>query len=456
MVQSDVWEKLLIACLILGALFVMRPSIHGNDGVQNYAYLHSLLFDGDLDFTNEYSYYYAKEASWFDNKLIPRDSTTGKPINLYGIGNSLLWLPWVLGFHVGGKLANSLGANVTLDGYSRLYEYAVGIGSVFYASLGLLLLYRFLRRSFSPPAAFWAVLAVWLCTPLFFYMYLHPSMSHANSFFLSTCVACVYWKKRHSLLLWAGLGFLAGLMILTRFQDGVLLVAIAAVEFSRVREVIQRPRLRRVAAAYLARRVVRWGCFCVALVVLLFLQMIAWRELHGSFFSGPRGYLSQGRVTLYYPRHFISGLFSSFHGLFHWHPILLIGLCGFFSAPLSRRKRLFGLAGFIGQAWIVGSWSIWWAGASFGQRMFISTLPHLGLGFGAIFKKYERRQVMAAFLIGIGMFWNFGLIVQYAARIIPRQAPVNIVTLARNNVTKVPLLLLRGPSSISKAPQQSE
>jgi hypothetical protein len=424
----------LALLILLAAAFalVLRPSIHGNDGVQNYAYLRSLVFDGDLDFTNEYTFYISREASWFDGKQIPRDPVTGRPINLYGVGSSVLWAPWVIGFHIAGKLANACGAAFTLDGYSRLYEIAVGMASCFYASLGLMFVFRLLRREASSENVLWACIAVWLASPLFFYMYLHPSMSHANSFFLAALLLWVY-EGGDSVRRWACMGAVAGLLVLTRFQDGVLLGAVAAGELVRRRE--SPGSDARIRAAFFARR---YGVFAVAAAAVFSLQMLAWWALQGSPFSGPRAYMMQGSLRPWAPVHAIQVLFSSFHGLYFWHPVLLAATAGLFVGGFSHRFRLIALVGIAGQLWVVSSWSIWWAGASFGHRMFISVLPFLAVGAASLLCRTGKFRHAARVAVLLLSFWNFGYIVQYGANMIPRQSPVPIGTLVRNNVIEVP------------------
>ncbi len=451
----------LIVLLIVALTFVTRPSIHGNDGVQNYVYLRSLLFDGDFDFTNEYRHYFGTAPEWFDHKDPPRDPVTGKPINLYGVGNALLWAPWVFAFHGLGLIVEKLGVEIALDGYGKLYQWAVGVGSAFYASVGLFLLFLFLRNWVSTRVAFWTVLFLWLGTPLFFYSHIHPSMSHANSFFLSTLLVYLWWGRRFTRRHAFALGTVAGLLALTRFQDAVLLVPLALVEFLRWWHLLRRRWAWNFKRQWVFRRLQCWGCFLVAMVAICSLQCFAWAELHGSPVSGPRGYLSQGQVDLLRPRHALQVLLSPFHGLLHWHPLLIFGLIGLCFRMIPPRLRLAAATAFLVQVWIVGSWSIWWAGASFGHRMFISTFPWLALGTAAIWEAWNRRhRWLIPSIVAVALLWNFGLVVQYAARIIPRQAPVSILTLGKN-MRLIPSLLLggrqekTGPKLENVSPQNS-
>lgn len=424
-------ELILVALLLLGLGAMVRPSIHGNDGVQNYVYVRSLLVDGDLDFSNEYEHYFRKEAGWFDEKVLTqnRDPVTSRPVNLYGVGSALLWSPWVAAAHGVLRLSDSQLA----DGYSRPYEWAVGLASCVYASIGLWLMFLVLRRFFPPDTAFWTVLLAWLATNLVFYMYLHPSMSHANAFLLVACVLWLYLDAGDRPLRWGLLGLVAGVLALTRFQDAVLVLPLALAEVMRGRP----------ERSMLARRLMCYGLFAVAAFVAFFPQMAAWRVLHGSFFSGPREYLQQGSLHLLAPIHAHKVLFSSWHGLFFWHFAYGIMVAGLLFSRADVRLRAMGVAAFAVQLWVVSSWSHWWAGASFGHRMFISTLPFLAAGGAALIAALPRYPIIARIVIVLLIFWNFGLIAQYGSGMIPRQRGVSMGMLAYNNAVEIPRLMWR-------------
>ena len=430
----------LLILLLAVAFLILRPSIRGNDGVQNYAFLRSLLFDGDLDFSNDYAYYQSRHAEWFDYKEIPRDPVTGRPINLYGIGNAVLWAPWVLAAHALGHLANGLGASFALDGYSRLYETAVGAGSCFHASAGILVIFTLLRRRYGDARAFWACLTVWLASPLLFYMYFHPSMSHANSFFLASVLLALYLGG-DSYRRWGAMGFVAGLLVLTRFQDAVLLATPVVGELFRLRDSLARGT---GVVAAVCSRLPRYSLFATVALLVFSPQFLVWKALQGSAFSGPRAYMMQGSLRPWAPIHLADALFSPFHGLFHWHPLLLLAAAGLFVARTrSRRLRLMALAAFAAQSWVIGSWSIWWAGASFGHRMFISTLPFLAVGMAAVIRRTGWRARAARLAIVFFILWNFGLLVQYGLPMIPRQAPVPLTAIARNNLVELPRMMIQ-------------
>jgi hypothetical protein len=422
--------------LALAFILVTRPSIHGNDGVQNYAYLRSLMFDGDLNFDNEYEYFISRQADWFDRKQIPRDPVTDLPINLYGVGSSILWAPWIFIAHGTGHLMNAAGANLKLDGYSALYAAGVSYGSSFYATLGLVLIFRRLRSFAGHFSATWALLLIWLASPLFFYMYLHPSMSHSNSFFLVSLMLVLYLARPASLIRWALLGLTCGLMTITRYQDGIIMLAMAVGELWDWKHADNR------WWPWLKNRIPLYATWCVAFALAISPQIVAWGILQGAWFSGPRAYVQQGDFSFLSPAYVPQVLFSSQHGVFYWHPALLLALAGLFIAGAFLREKLMSLTAFAAQTWVVASWSIWWAGASFGHRMFISTLPFLAIGALFTVGRHGRSGLAMRLLLLFLVAWNFGCIIQYGLGWIARQEGVPLQELAYNNFVRLPGLVL--------------
>ena len=292
------WLAIVALAALLG-LALFRPWIHGADGVRYYAYLRSIAFDRDLDFENEFRHYPDSAPllrEWH------RDPDTGRLTNAVACGSAVMWAPWLAIAHAVVATANAAGADVPADGYSRPYVVAVCLGSTIHALAGLLLLYATLRRWFAWPAALTAVVGLWLASPLVFYMYAHPSMSHANSF-LAVCAlfaACARWGQSRSVGPWAAMGALAGLAMLTRFNN-LFWIAVPGANWLALlaRAGRQRPEAptptptdpsdgrpsRDVAQTLLLGLV-----FAAGALVAFSPQMAAWRAMHGSFLAGPRDY----------------------------------------------------------------------------------------------------------------------------------------------------------------------
>ncbi|MCL5271185.1 MAG: hypothetical protein M1457_11715, partial [bacterium] len=420
----------LAAVLLLAAAGGLRPSIRGNDGVGHYVYLASLLRDGDLDLANEYREFDRIKQYPYHFADLPVDPRTGRASDRYGIGAALLWSPFVLAVHLGLKILDPAAATAI----GRPYEWAVGVGTVFWGSLGLALLYARLRRRWSPLAAGATLAGLIGATPLGFYLYAHGSMSHGASFFALTAVMLAAeraWRRPVAgPMAWCG--FLMGLAIITRFQDAswavVIGLALAGRAWAGRREA---PAGWRALAGLAA--------LGLAALASLLPQMAVWHALYGSWFSGPAPYLnrSAGEFT-FWPRHLWAALVSERGGALAWHRLLAAGLAGLAAQAFGRGAACMGdpkeqvglralawlgLAGFALQAWLVGCWSMWWGGASFGNRFFISSLPFLALGLAEWAGRARGRRGRAALLVVLAALvaWNPGLLVQSGPKMVPRE-----------------------------------
>ena len=109
-----------------------------------------------------------------------------------------------------------------------------------------------------------------------------------------------------------------------------------------------------------------------------------------------------------------------------------------------RDRKLVGLLMlvFVLQVLVVGAYSTWWGGASFGARRFINCIPIFALGLVVIVDTLRGRafRFACAVLVFLVM-WNFGLAVQYSVGLIARDAPVSMRQIVRNQIIEVPSLL---------------
>jgi multidrug efflux pump subunit AcrB len=167
--------------------------------------------------------------------------------------------------------------------------------------------------------------------------------------------------------------------------------------------------------------------------------MIVWKYLNGSFFSGPIPYLDYG-TNLFKPVHFFDVMFSSKNGLFFYHPFLLIAVVGLI---IYLKKEwvisIIFLLAFLCTLYLISCWAVWFAGASFGHRMFVSSGIMFAFGFAAFYKHiFRENKFIVIFLFLIFFLWNIGLIVQYSTKMIPHQDYVPFKTIVQNQFKKVP------------------
>lgn len=436
MFQSLTNRQLLGAVVIMVTMtaVLIRPEIRGYDGAGNFAYLMSLLGDGDFDFADDFRAIDAYRGPATKMMLLPISTETGKASNQFGIGSALFWSPAVTAVFLMSSFFN----NDPQIGPTPVYAWAVALSTAVWTALGLILLLARLKQQFSLSASVLASFGIAVSTALIFYGWLHGSMSHGVSFFLSVLSMILFERAVQMRTTFAllALGVVTGLLAVTRYQDGVWLIAFGMVLLFRQSDSGKLRMDWRTAML-----------FTGGVALVLFPQMIMWNYLYGSWFSGPVPHFGYHEKALqWWPVHLLDVLYSGRGGVFFWHPILLVGLVG-----LVRYRGVFekpflqaAFVGMILQLYLIGSWSGWWGGASFGNRFFISSYPWICLGLGAVLHHLiERRgKRLAVFIVTLLSIWNAGLLIQYGLKIIPRSGEVVWTEIIINQFWQVPLALI--------------
>lgn len=274
-------------------------------------------------------------------------------------------------------------------------------------------------------------------------MLAHGSMGHGVEFFAVTVLVLAaerWWRTPLSLRWLAAVAGCAALVAEIRAQAITWSVVVGVMVLLRARGLTPRPRL----ATWLRSMAV----FIASWVIVFFPQLLAWKILNGSFFSGPTSYLDgTAGAFLPFPRFAVEALFFEHGGVLSWHPIFAVGL---FYCWRNRKQTqsswqviaLLGLFGFLAQWLLVASWSCWWAGASFGNRFFIGTLPALSWGIALWLRGHcPRQRMLRLCILGLLILWNMGLLVQYATEMVPREDPIPWTQVIRQNVTDVPVYI---------------
>jgi hypothetical protein len=418
--QVDLGWVLLLALFVL-SLPLVTPRLYAVDSAEYFAYLPSLLFDGDLDFTDEYTYLHElnPDAGIQEGLLDKRDPTTGLPLNIAPVGTALLWAPAYLLVHGGVLVARAAGATVAADGLSRPYILAVCYASAAYAFVGLLLCYRLARRYASSFAAALAVAVVWLATPAFFYSHASPPWSHSTSLFAVALFVNVWHdtRGRRTTGQFLLLGLLAGLVALVREQDSLFLLIPAVEGLVALIQVVRRRAWRELFPL-----VGRYLLLLVGAAVAWSPQLAVYRVLNGRF--GPNPTVA-GKMTWWSP-YFFQVLGNPHYGLLVWCPAVLLALVGL--VLLWKRDRLlaavFGTA-FLAQVYITGAYLTWMGPGSFGPRRFINCSVIFVLGLAMLVGWAREKRVPAWVLAGVGavlVAWNIGLVANWVLYADARQA----------------------------------
>ena len=428
---------LVLLVLYLLTLPLMTHDIRAADEIEYFSYLHSLVFDRDLNFLDEYTYFLNRfpdkyacppdtgppVCKKFKETFIDTITPTGLRPNFGPIGTAILWAPFYLVGHVVALVAHGAGMNVAADGYSKPYLWAITLGSAFYALVGLLLSYGLCRALVGQLAAFWAVLAIWLGTPVIFYSHLAPGYSHAASLFAVALFLFLWGRWRDGLTVprALGLGVVGGLIALVREQDALFLATPVLYAAFGVLGAL-RAGLWRSALATIGRVAI----IGVAAVVTYLPQLLTYQILNGT--PRPNKDVSD-KLNIVAP-FFFQVMTDPAHALPYWSPIVLVALVGLLA--LIRRDPRLGLAlivGFLLTWYINGAIKTWTTAGSFGARRFLNCTPLFVVGlayaYQGLFDATRGRgwgwRALVPALTLLAIFWNVGLIIQFVTLQMDRQ-----------------------------------
>ena len=374
-VETRIW--LALAALLVLLALTFKPVVE-NDGVGYYAYLHTVVVDHDLGFGDEYAALAGANIIYYA-PLFQVRSANGRLADFFPAGPALLAAPAYL-----VALAVQPGGEPQ---YGPPFSWAFTLASLLYGLLALVISYRLASSLAGRRTALIGAAGVALATPFLYYLLYEPSYSHTFSAFSVSTFLYVWWRwrDRRSAAGWLVLGLLGGLMGLTRFQDGPLLLI----------ALLDRPRRL-------------WYLLPFAAGVLIgFAPQLA---IDQYLFGGWLPNRPPGQQLDFFPGHYLQVLFSSQHGLFIWTPISLLAVAGFAFVRDRRLQAAFVIA-FLIELAISGSAPDWNGDFSFGQRRFVALTPFLAIGLATLVARIGERPARAA--LGLLVAWNLLLMVNF-------------------------------------------
>ena len=376
----------VLFALAYGASLVYLPKADGRivrgDAVHQYVQLRSMVFDRDLHFQNEYVRLYDLTGREPENDWVYMPTATGHVRNYMAVGAAIFWAPAFLAASAAVWMANLLGASYPFDGYGRIFQATAGFSGIAAAVLGSWLAFLTASSLFDRRSAIYATLTVWLSSSAIYYSLISPTYSHVTSMFAVSLfwLAWIRTLDRQTPLRYALIGLLAGFATLMRWQDAVLLLlpALDAVWHRRA-----------ASPGAIAGRIL--ACGAGALVGFA-PQMAFWTVVYGQPLALPQGpeFMKWTEPALWLV------LFSAYHGLLTWTPVIAVSLAGL--VLLVERDRFIGVAAltFFCVAWYVNAAvADWWAGEAFGARRFLSCYPIFVLGIAAVLDRLRARSFAA-------------------------------------------------------------
>lgn len=382
-----------------------------SDAFYYYAYLRSMAFDRDVNFSNDY-----RMLGLGDKTYLFDPTPTGYAHSAWTIGPAIVWSPFFAAGHMSATQLAAGGRDVATDGTSYPYRQSIVIAGLFYALLGWWFTLRFVEHWYSRRAAGTAVALMAGGSFMLWYSVVEPTMTHAPSM---AAVAGFLWcwaasrerrgidaPRRASVLWWTLLGLLAGIMTLIRWQNALFAIVPAcdaALWLWRAWRTDRRDAGLTIALGGLA--------FTLTAALACLPQMLAWKAIYGTYLAvspvGPKIRWTMPQLELV--------LFSSRNGLLAMSPLLYaaaLGLVGF-----AMRHRAAGLplvAASAAMVYFNASIQDWWGSDGFGGRRFDGLIPILTLGLAVTWQWLRHVTITRPHaIVGLGLagvvVWNLTL-----------------------------------------------
>ena len=427
-VAFDQGKKIIILLSLLLAVALLRPHLQRYDSVGYYSWVRSLVINGNLNIQDELQSY--------DMNTFIIETPTGNPAHPWPIGCSILWMPFFIIAHIFVLTINFFGWSIIADGYSLPYRLAVAFGTAIYGTLALLMIYNILNNFYSSTVTIVSVITIWLASPLVFYTFAHPMMSHANDMFAYTLVLWAWLATRKipsRLLPYVCLGAASGLAALVRNQNAALAVLIILlIGYQSLRGTITWWQGSLAATI-----------FSVTWCLTFFPQLLIWKFTFGDWilFKHPHSFIpGVGTFSSGFPWIF-HVMFSDNRGIFIWHPALLLAVFGFiYLFKMDKLLFFFLVMSFLIQLGIIGSWDHWHGDRGFGQRFFVNLVPAFMFGFAALLTELQKKISIKIIIPICVVFivWNFLLMLQFILGIVPRGGSTDLYLLVKNQFLVVP------------------
>jgi hypothetical protein len=178
---------LLLVALFAGGLFAQQAlgARLQSDGFYYFAYLRSIWFDHDVNFTNDY-----RMLGLGDKAHLFQPTPTGYAQSAWTIGPAIVWSPFFAGGHVVARALAARGRPMALDGTSFPYRQAVCVAGLFYGLLGIWFCYRLAALFFPERLAAASALLATTGSFMLWYILKEPSMTHAPSMAAVAAFTC--------------------------------------------------------------------------------------------------------------------------------------------------------------------------------------------------------------------------------------------------------------------------
>ncbi|MFW5657135.1 MAG: hypothetical protein ACOC0C_05910 [Bacteroidota bacterium] len=328
--------------------------------------------------------FFLEDWDEFERLYYAKPYEDGKTLNVYTCGVAIMQAPFFL-----AAQATALFTQIdTQNGYSNIHFSFVLLAAIFYATIGFVYVYKFLRRIFSDTVSLVTAALLFFATNLYYYTIFSPGMSHVYSFALIAMY--IYYVPEF----YKSPGFsstvkmilplaLATLIRPTNLIAGLYFVFYSVNQWQDIKERV----------VFLASK---WRLILLMLLagIIVFIpQMAYWYKVTGQFFV--YSYQSEGFPYIFSP-HITTVLFGVRNGWYVYTPIMFVASLSLLY--LAVKWKLNGGVIFLIMALIIYINASWWAptfSAAAGYRALIEFLPFMAFPLAYFIRQaYKSRNNM--------------------------------------------------------------
>lgn len=354
-----------------------------SDGLGYYQYLPALFHDHDL----------ARAQKW----AYPLD---GKMINKFTWGVAYLQAPF---FFMADGYAHLTGKFVS--GYDAIHGVFILFGALVYCFLGLWLVYRMLRKNYSPAVSMSTILMLFFATNLFFYTLGEAAMSHVYSFFLIALFIyrVPYYIQKQSVtnLLWIAVPL--AVAVLMRPTNIVISLYLLLYNVNARKDLKERVSVLTRHWPYLLLMLV------IAFVVFI-PQMYYWHLVTGKWFvySYKYSYTENESFIFWNSPKIAKVLFGKVSGWLVYSPVMILSMAGLIWMIIKNKTNVWAiLTVFLIILYFNASWWCYTFDCGFGYRSLVDFYPLLAIPMAFIIsnlKPFKSAMRRVAIITAIVLF----------------------------------------------------
>ncbi len=315
----------------------------------------------------------------------------GNYVLKYSSGMAVMYLPFFTAAHM---VAGWFG--YPQDGFSTPYQFAIQLGSLLMAVIGLCYLRKLMLRYYEDRVVAWALLILVIGTNYLNAGIIDGAMSHnwllTIYVFILINTARFYdtFKAKYAVRI----GLLIGLATLTRPTDALsaLIPLLWGMESLSVNAISQRIRLMITHIRPLLLAVL-----CAAAMISI--QLIYWKYASGHWIV----YSYQDQHLYFRSPNFSDYTFSYRTGWLRYTPMMILAFVGLIPFWIKGRNKVAVTTFFLVNYYFICAWSIWW----FGGRAMVQSYPVLMFPLASLLSIAFDKKILAILLVPVVLFCTY-------------------------------------------------